>query len=253
MKGKRKTKIPLAAIGLVTFLALAVEGLSATDRIQGFILPAPSAVILALYTHFDEIFPHMIETIWVCTAGFVLSIAAALITAIVMDGIKVIKDAVYPLIIASQTIPIMVITPVIILLMGYGLAPRLLVVVLVCFFPIVISMFDGLQNVDPDMLLLMKSLKANRWQILKHVKFPASMPSFFSGIRISSTYCVMATVIAEWQGSNEGLGIYLMRVRRSYLYDRMFASILLIVVISLIFFLLAQLAEKKIIKWKRTK
>lgn len=250
MKKKRNKGFPFSAVGLIILLVLIVEALSAADKIQGFILPAPSAVALALVKYFDEMLPHLIETVWVCAVGFALSILAAFIIAIAMDSVKFIRATVYPLIVASQTIPIMVITPVIVLLMGFGLAPRLLVVVLVCFFPMTISLFSGLQSADPDMILLMKSLKANRWNIFKHVKFPSSMPSFFSGIRISATYCVMATIIAEWQGSNIGLGVYLMRVRRSYAYDKMFAAIVLIVIVSLLFFLSAQFVEKRVIKWK---
>jgi ABC-type nitrate/sulfonate/bicarbonate transport system permease component len=104
--------------------------------------------------------------------------------------------------------------------------------------------------VDDDMIMLMKSMGASKVQILRHVKLPASMPSLFSGIKITATYCIMATVIAEWQGSNTGLGVYMMRVKRSYNYDQMFAAILLIVLLSLLFFAMAQLSEKKMVRWK---
>jgi ABC-type nitrate/sulfonate/bicarbonate transport system permease component len=135
-------------------------------------------------------------------------------------------------------------------LLGFGLAPKILVVVLVCFFPVCISLFDGLASVDDDMIMLMKSMGASKVQIFRHVKLPASMPSLFSGIKITATYCIMATVIAEWQGSNTGLGVYMMRVKRSYNYDQMFAAIFLIVLLSLLFFALARLAEKKMVRWK---
>ncbi|MHB1452861.1 MAG: ABC transporter permease [Saccharofermentanales bacterium] len=242
-----------APMGFVLLLAVLTEFLARTDRIQSFIIPAPTAVFFALFNNFKEIRPHLGETLWVCTAGLILSIAAALIIAVIMDGISFVRDMIYPLIVASQAIPIMVITPIIILLMGFGITPRLLVVVLVCFFPIAISLYDGLQSADPDMIILMRSLNAGRWQIFRHVKFPSSLPALFSGIRISATYCVMATVIAEWQGSNSGLGVYLMRVKRSYAYDKMFAAILLIVLVSLAFFLIAQIAEKRAVVWKRSR
>lgn len=242
-----------APVGFLLLLAALTEFLARTDRIQSFILPAPSAVFIALFKNFGEIRPHLVETVWVCTAGLVLSIAAAMVIAVIMDGIRFVRDMIYPLIVASQAIPIMVITPIIILLMGFGVAPRLLVVVLVCFFPIAISLYDGLQSADPDMIILMRSLNANKWQIFRHVKFPSSLPALFSGIRISATYCVMATVIAEWQGSNTGLGVYLMRVKRSYAYDKMFAAILLIVVVSLAFFLIAQIAEQRAVVWKHNR
>ena len=168
-----------------------------------------------------------------------------------MDRIRIFKEIFYPIVIASQTIPIMVITPVIILLMGFGLAPRLVVITLVCFFPVAINLYDGFQSADTDMIFLMKSMKASQWQIFRHVRFPSAVPSFFSGIRICATYCVMAAVIAEWQGADKGLGVYLLRVRRSYYYDRMFAAILLIVVLSILFYLVAYLAERRALRWRK--
>ena len=249
-KGIRKMFPYLPALALILFLALAVELLVRIGTIKGFILPAPSAVLLSLWVNFGEMAPHLWETFWVSAVGFLCSILVATGAAVLMDGIQWVKKTIYPILIASQAIPIMVITPVIILLLGYGLAPRFLVVILVCFFPIAISLYDGLQSVDPDMILLMKSMGAGRKDIFRHVKFPASMPAFFSGIRISATYCIMAAVIAEWQGSNTGLGIYMIRVKRSYDYEKMFAAILLIVLLSLLFFAAAQLAEKKAVRWK---
>jgi len=250
IKNTKKSASFLPALALVVFLVVLTEILVRIGKIKGFILPAPSAVLESLFVNFDEMLPHLWETFWVCAVGFLFSIVVAIVIAMLMDGMKFVKKAIYPILIASQTIPIMVITPIIVLLLGYGLAPRLLVVILVCFFPIAISLYDGLQSVDPDMISLMKSMGASKKDVFKHVKFPASMPSFFSGVRISATYCIMATVIAEWQGSNTGLGIYMIRVKRSYDYDKMFAAIILIVMLSLLFFLVAQFVEKKAIRWK---
>jgi len=249
MSGKKiSMRGAIASAFLLVMIAVVIEILSSAGRIQNFIIPAPSAVFIALHTNFSNILPHLAATTWICAAGLALSIAAGFLIALVMDRVRVIKEVLYPLIIASQTIPIMVITPVIILLMGFGLAPRLVVVVLVCFFPITMNLYDGFQSADPDMILLMKSLKASNTQVFRHVRFPSAIPSFFSGIRISATYCVMAAVIAEWQGADKGLGVYLMRVRRSYYYDRMFAAILLIVLLSILFFLVAYLTERKILR-----
>ena len=248
---RMKKSLPyLPSLALIVTLALIVEIFVRIGKIKGFILPAPSMVFSALWTNFSEIAPHLWETFWVCLIGFLCSILVAVIFAVLMDGIGLFKKTVYPILIASQAIPVMVITPIIILLLGYGLTPRFLVVILVCFFPISISLYDGLQSVDPDMILLMRSMGAGKRDIFRHVKFPASLPAFFSGIRISATYCIMATVIAEWQGSNTGLGIYMMRVKRSYDYDKMFAAILLIVLLSLLFFLAAQIVERRAVRWR---
>jgi ABC-type nitrate/sulfonate/bicarbonate transport system permease component len=241
----------LPAAATILFLFLALELFSSAGLIRNFIIPAPSAVIRSLIQNYGEMLPHFLETLWVCLFGFIASIMLSFFAAVVMDQIPAVKSALYPLVIASQTIPIMVITPVIVLLVGFGLLPKILVVILVCFFPICINLYDGFTGVDPDMLMLMRSMNATRFQIFRHVKLPSGLPSMFSGIRISATYCIMATVIAEWQGSDRGLGVYLMRVKRSYSYEKMFASILVIVGLSLLFFLVALLAEKRLIRWKR--
>lgn len=240
----------LPAILFLAIITAIVEILSRTGVIVGFLIPAPSKVAAALAINFEGMLPHIWETFWVSAIGVLASIIFAFIIAIVMDGLPIVKKTLYPVLVASQTIPIMVITPIIVLLLGFGLAPKILVVVLVCFFPVCISLFDGLASVDDDMIMLMKSMGASKVQILRHVKLPASMPSLFSGIKITATYCIMATVIAEWQGSNTGLGVYMMRVKRSYNYDQMFAAILLIVLLSLLFFAMAQLSEKKMVRWK---
>lgn len=241
----------LPSVLLVFLLTLIIEILSRAGLIKGFIIPAPSKVILSIFDNLGEIAPHIFQTFTVSLFGLIASIAIAFVFAILMDQVPFLKKVMYPLLVASQTIPIMVITPIIVLLIGFGLAPKMLVVILVCFFPICINFYDGLVQTDEDMLMLMKSMGAKRLQTLKNVKLPSALPSLFSGIRISATYCIMATVIAEWQGSNTGLGIYMMRVKRSYLYDKMFAAILLIVLLSLSFYLAAYLIEKRAIKWKR--
>lgn len=249
----KKIKIWLTPILALAFIGLIIEILSAAGYLKSFVVPAPSAVLKAVVFNFPEVYPHLVETTRVCVAGFLLSIIFSFGVAVLMDGIKALKDILYPLLVASQAIPVMVITPIIVLLMGFGLLPKLFVIVLVCFFPMVINLYEGFRNVDSDMLLLMRSLRANKWQTFRHLKFPSALPSFFAGIKISSTYCVMAAVIAEWQGSDKGLGIYLMRVKRSYNYDKMFATILLIVLLSLLLFVVTHLLQRKIIWWRKDK
>ncbi len=125
-----------------------------------------------------------------------------------------------------------------------------MVVVLVCFFPVTINTLSGLRSVDPDLLRMMKTMGASKAQVLRHVKIPSSLPSFFAGLRISATYCVMAAVLAEWAGGGDGLGIYMLRTKRSFRFDAMFASIIWIVVLSLAFYLSAILLEKIAMPWK---
>jgi ABC-type nitrate/sulfonate/bicarbonate transport system permease component len=168
-----------------------------------------------------------------------------------MDNIEIARKAVYPLLIVSQTVPIIALAPLFVMWFGFGIIPKIIVVILVCFFPIVVSLLEGLSSVDRDLLNLMKSMGASRLQIFKMVKFPASMISFFSGLRIAATYSIMGAVIGEWLGGRAGLGLYMLRVKNSYAYDKMFATILIIVVLSMTVFKTISLIQYLSMPWFR--
>jgi ABC-type nitrate/sulfonate/bicarbonate transport system permease component len=237
----------LVLVGLLLLLQL----LSMLGVIHDFVIPRPSRVIQALMEEHEVLWPHIVETAKISLFGFFLSVIFGALVALAMDQSEGLYRAFYPLVVVSQTIPTMVITPVIVLLFGFGTWPRLIVVVLVCFFPLTLSFLNGLSGIDRDLIRLMHTMGATGNQILFHVKIPGALPSFFSGLRISATYCVMAAVLAEWSGSGKGLGIYMMRARRSYGYDRMFASIIWIVAVSLIFYLAASCLGMLAMPWQK--
>lgn len=227
-----------------------LQWLTSTGVIRDFVIPAPSAVVAVLTTNFDMLAPHLIETSRAALIGLAISVVIGVGVALAMDRFGWFYRASYPLVVASQTIPTLVIIPVIVLLFGYGLAPKILVVVLVCFFPICISLFGGLRSVDHDQLRLLRTMGAGPWQTMWHAKLPGSLDGLFSGLKISATYCVMATALAEWSGGGSGLGIYMMRTKRSYAYDRMFASIVLIIVVSLLFYLAVAALQRVAMPWR---
>ncbi len=251
MKDKLKKILPPLVV-LAAILAL-IQLLSVTGVIREFVLPAPSAVWHALITDTNLLWGHLKETLYVSLLGFFLSIALGILVALLMDSFNLIYRAIYPLLVVSQTIPTMIITPVIVLMFGYGMVPRLAVVVLVCFFPVSINLLQGFSAVDQDQIRLMRTLGANRSKILWHVKFPSGLLHLFSGIRIAATYCVMAAVLAEWSGGGTGLGIYMLRTKRSYAFDRMFASIILIVCLSLLLYYFVLVVERLATPWLRVK
>ncbi|HZW97808.1 MAG TPA: ABC transporter permease [Bacillota bacterium] len=251
MKDKLKKFLPPLVV-LAAILAL-IQLLSVTGVIREFVLPAPSAVWRALITDTNLLWGHLKETLYVSLLGFFFSIVLGILVALLMDSFNLIYRAIYPLLVVSQTIPTMIITPVIVLMFGYGILPRLAVVVLVCFFPVSINLLQGFSAVDQDQIRLMRTLGANRAKILWHVKFPSGLLHLFSGIRIAATYCVMAAVLAEWSGGGTGLGIYMLRTKRSYAFDRMFASIILIVCLSLLLYYFVLVVERLATPWLRVK
>ena len=216
-----------------------------------YILPSPISIVEAFFQNIGTMWGHILITLEEAGIGFFLSIGMAIVIAMLMDSIPLVRKAIYPLILVSQTIPTIALAPLFVMWFGFGLLPKVVVVVLVCFFPIVVSLLDGLAGVDPDMVNLMRSMGAGRVQILRHLKLPAAAPSFFSGLRIAATYSIMGAVIGEWLGGSAGIGVFMMRVRKSFALDKMFAAIVVIVVLSMLLFWLLSVVENAAMPWQR--
>jgi ABC-type nitrate/sulfonate/bicarbonate transport system permease component len=153
----------------------------------------------------------------------------------------------------SQTIPTVAIAPLLVLWMGYGMMPKVALIVLVCFFPIAVALLDSFRSSDPDLINLMRAMGAKPVQIFRHVKWPAAITGFFSGLKIAVSYAIVGAVISEWLGGNEGLGVYMIRVKRSYAFDKMFAVILLIMIISLLLIQVTVWLERITTPWRNLK
>lgn len=203
-----------------------------------WLLPSPAAIGKAFWHTRDLLWSHTLTTIWETTLGFILSVALGLAAGLAMALSSLVKRLFYPLLIVSQTVPLIAVAPLLILWLGYGLLPKIITVVIVCFFPITVSLIEGLEVGDNDLLNLLKSMGATNWQILYMVRWPNALPSFFAGLKIAATYSVMGAVIGEWLGASSGLGVYLTRSSHSFRTDQVFASIAAITVLSLFYFVL---------------
>ncbi|RKD33747.1 ABC transporter permease [Thermohalobacter berrensis] len=240
--------IPIAFL----FLLIAIwQIIVDAGLVAKYILPSPKDVFFTFIDILPMIKGHVLVTLYEALLGFFISIVFALILSVLMDNISIVKKALYPLIVISQTVPIIALAPLFVIWFGFGRLPKIIVVVLVCFFPIVVSLLDGLESVDRDMLNLIRSMGGNKFQIFRFIKFPASMVSFFSGLRIAATYSIMGAVIGEWLGGSEGLGVYMLRVKHSYALDKMFAAILVIVILSMTLFRIVALVEYLVMPWTR--
>ena len=244
----RDKTIPLIFIVIIIILWQLIVDQGIVAR---YILPSPFDIIKVCVTVFPTITGHIFTTLQEALVGLAVAIALSLILAVLMDNFLLIKKALQPLLVISQTIPIMVLAPLFAMWFGFGILPKIIVVILVCFFPIVISLLEGLSSIDQDLLNLMKSMKANRWQIFYLAKFPASLGSFFSGLKIAATYSVIGAVIGEWMGGKSGLGVYMTRVRQSFALDKVFATILIIIALSMVLFKLIELVQFLVMPWKR--
>ena len=241
------SKIPAAAaLGLILiFWAL----LSASGAVPAYMLPSPADVVKALAEDLPIILNHAGITLQEAFYGLAIGIVLAFFTATLMDHFLILNQAFYPIMIITQTIPTIAIAPMLVLWMGFGMAPKITLVVVTTFFPITVGLLDGYKSVDRDSVDLMRAMGASRLQIFLHVKIPAAMPHFFAGLKISSSYAVVGAVISEWLGGFNGLGVYMTRVKKAYAFDKMFAVILFIVVISLLLMLLVNIAGRIVMPW----
>lgn len=222
-------------------------------KVPQYILPSPKDIIITLINIVPSITHHIYATLYEALIGFIISILVALILAILMDNVKLIKKCIYPILVVSQTIPIIALAPLFVIWFGFGILPKIIVVVLVCFFPIVISLIDGLESVDKDIVNLLKTMGASKFQIFTMVKLPSSTVNFFSGLRIAATYSIMGAVIGEWLGGDKGLGVYMIRAKNSYALDKVFAVIIIIVILSMALFGLLYLLQYYFTPWSRNK
>lgn len=243
----------LAPIIFVVLLLIIWQVVVTAGGIEKYIMPAPTDVIKVLVTEFKTMIPHILATLYEGMVGFFIAIILSVILAIIMDRFSLVKKALYPVLVISQTIPTIALAPLFIIWFGFGALPKIIVVVIVCFFPIVISIVDGLEGVDKDLINHFKLMGASKLKVFLHLKLPYGMINFFSGMRIAATYSIMGAVIGEWLGGDKGLGVYMTRARSAYALDKMFAAIVIIVVISMAIFLLVSIMEKVFTPWNNEK
>ncbi|HZT98418.1 MAG TPA: ABC transporter permease, partial [Ktedonobacteraceae bacterium] len=218
-------------------------------QISSRILPAPTAVVQALIDNWDIISVHTLQTLLETVLGMVAAIVLGLFLAVLLDISTWVRRAVYPLLVTSQTIPMIALAPLMLIWFGFSLEPKVIVVTLYCFFPIAVACADGLLGTDPDLIRLMRSMRASRWQILWLVRLPGAMPSFFSGLRIAATYSVTGAIFGEYVGAYQGLGIYMELAAHSFAIVLVFAAILVTAVLSLLLFGLVALIERIALPW----
>lgn len=220
----------LVAIGVIVLWEACVR----IFDVPLYILPAPTKILEALAENRSELAMHTLVTLEEAVIGLVIALAFAMLTAILMDLSKTFRHSVYPHLVVTQTVPVMVLAPLFSIWLGFGMAPKVLIVIFMCYFPIAISFADGLAQVNPKQVNLLKSFRASTRQIYTMVKIPAAAPSLFSGLKVAATYCVGGAIVGEWISSSAGLGYYMLRVKNGYMLDKVFATVVVVVVVSLL-------------------
>ena len=249
-KSIKEIWIPVAAI---LIFILIWQLICVFELVPGFMLPSPLDVGKAFVTDFPLLMHHAGITLLEAFFGLTIGVMLGFCCAALMDTFPVVKSALYPILVLTQTIPPVAIAPLLILWFSYGIWPKVILVVLVAFFPMAVGLLEGFQSVDSDLIRLMKSMKATKWQIFWKVKVPSALGNFFSGLKIAVSYSVVGAVIAEWLGGFIGLGVYMTRVKKSLSYDKMFAVILLVSAISLLLMAVVKVIQYKAMPWEHAR
>lgn len=239
--------IAIAVIILIWFLCNNFE------LVPAYMLPSPLDVAKAFINNFSIMLKQAAVTLQEAIYGLGIGIMLAFIVAALMDRFSFLRKAIYPILVITQTIPTIAIAPLLVLWMGFGMAPKITLVIITTFFPISIGLLNGFENADRDEINMMRSMGANRLQIFKHIKLPSAADSFFSGLKISASYAIVGAVISEWLGGFEGLGVYMTRVKKAYAFDKMFAVIVFISAISLLLIAIVSLIQHISMPWERKK
>ena len=240
----------LSAALLVLFV-LAWQGVASLDSVDDLTLASPVETWDALRADWSLLWDNAWVTLVEVLLGLAIAAAAGVALAVCMHLIRPLRDAAYPLLVASQAIPIVVLAPIFVLAFDYGIGPKLAIVALICFFPITVNLLDGLRSVEPDLIKLMRSFGASRVRTLRSVELPASLPFLFSGLKVAATVSVIGAVFGEWAGADEGLGRLVLLGNTQLQTPRVYAGIVILTLMAVALFALVALAERVACPWNR--
>lgn len=243
----------LWALAAVALLLIIWQAVCMAGFVPGYMLPAPAAVIKALITEFPLLMEHAKVTLMEAAVGLGCGMLLGFVMAVLMDHFEKLYKAFYPLVVITQTIPTVAIAPLLVLWFGYEMLPKVILIVIMTFFPITIGLLEGFRSVDQDTINLLRSMGAGKLQVFRYIKLPGTLSRFFAGLRISAAYSIVGAVISEWLGGFFGLGVYMTRVRKAFAFDKMFAVIFLISILSLLLMKLVDILQKKCMPWERVK
>lgn len=232
-----------AAVGV---WELVVRAASVPD----YLFPAPSAVASSLARDAGLLGPATLVTLREVVLGYLLAVAAALLLAVALHFSAALRRALLPILVLSQTVPTVLLAPILAILLGYGIEPKLVVVAVVCFFPIVVNTVDGLRSADPELVRMMRTLHGDRLAIFRRVELPGALPAVFSGARVAATYAAVGAVFGEWAGSSAGLGFVILQAQPALDTARIFAAVLILSALALALYALVTLAERLLVPWQ---
>jgi NitT/TauT family transport system permease protein len=244
----RKVELPYSWIAVIVLLGLWQFACSLFTS-SAFLVPAPTAIAADLWHHWRDFLPHIWTTTLEILVGFAGSIALGIPVAIMLTFSRVLDRSLYPLIVGSQVVPKVAIAPVMLAVFGYGMTPKVAIIITIAFFPIVINAVVGLRSAPPQMIHLARSMGASNAQVFWRFRLPQALPSLMAGIKMASVLAVIGAVVAEFVGSDSGLGYLVVSAASDFNVTRQFAAILLLSALGMAFFWVTELAERYLLPW----
>ncbi len=241
--------VVIAAIGLWE-LAAQTGVLAGVFGIEDFLVPSPSEIAQALWEDRSLLADDAWVTLQEVILGFALAVVCGFGFAMLIHLSETARRALYPLLVASQTIPIVVLAPILVVIFGFEIGPKLAIIALICFFPITVNTLDGLRSVDPDLIKMMRTLGADRLQILRRAEIPSALPYAFSGAKVAVAVAVIGAVFAETSGSDSGLGHLIQIANGQLLTARAFAAVVVLSAMAIGLFALLSLLERRVVFWR---
>jgi ABC-type nitrate/sulfonate/bicarbonate transport system permease component len=218
--------------------------------ISPLMLPAPSRVLHQIVLNRALLWDNTVPTITATLVGFSLSLAVAFVLSVVLDFMPRVRRALFPIFVVSQTLPLVAIAPLVVLWFGFELTPKILLVALVTFFPMLVALVDGYESTDPEIEDLLRSMGASRRVVFRTARLPSAMPYFFAGLRISITYAVVAAIFAEYVGARAGLGIVILNAKNSFRPDLVLAAVVISSVLTLVLFAITATLQRVVLRWR---
>ena len=218
--------------------------------ISPLMLPPPSRVLEQIALNRALLWDNTLPTIKATLAGFTLSLAVAFVLSVVLDFMPRVRRALFPIFVVSQTLPLVAIAPLVVLWFGFDLTPKVLLVALVTFFPMLVALVDGYASADPEIEDLLRSMGASRRVVFRTARLPSAMPYFFAGLRISITYAVVAAIFAEYVGARAGLGIVILNAKNSFRPDLVLAAVVISSALTLVLFAITAALQRVVLRWR---
>jgi putative hydroxymethylpyrimidine transport system permease protein len=239
----------IAALIVLALLG-AWEAYARLSGIDSFVLPAPDQVASSLWNDRGLLWHNLLVTAQEVGLGVLLALAVGMALAIAIHFSRSLRRGLYPLLVGSQAVPVVIVAPLLLVWFGFGITPKLLIITLVCFFPVVVTTLDALAAVDPDQLKLLRTLDASRWQAFRFAEMPAALPAALSGAKIAVAVAVIGAVFAEYVGSSDGLGHLMLQAIPQLETARAYAAVVLLAAFAVALFAALSLAERRLVPWR---